>query len=205
MHTGYKSNIAVSTGIIKELPVFSHCCYNEEFYKAILSVCRSSGVYDSIEVLVSEKLYPMKNICIDDNLRIEGEYRSKNYWENGKNRLMLSLFAQSVELIIDREPIFENIIAIEGFICKQVVYRRTPLNREIADIMLAVNRRNGRSDYIPCIAWGRNAVFASSLSVGTKVRIVGRIQSRKYLKITEDGQVEKVANEVSVSELEIAE
>ena len=85
------------------------------------------------------------------------------------------------------------------------MYRRTPLNREIADIMLAVNRRNGRSDYIPCITWGRNAVFASSLSVGTKVRIAGRIQSRKYLKITEDGQVEKVANEVSVSELEIAE
>ncbi len=205
MYSGCKSNIAVASGIIKELPVFSHSCYNEDFYKTELNVCRSSGVYDVIEVIVSQKLYPMKNICVDDNLRVEGEYRSKNFWENGKNKLMLSLFAQNIDLIIDREPVFENNIEIEGYICKQVIHRKTPLNREIADIMLAVNRRNGRSDYIPCIAWGRNAVFASSLNIGTRIRIEGRIQSRRYIKMTEDGQIEKTANEVSVSNLEIAE
>ena len=205
MLAGYKSNIALVSGIIKEIPKFSHCCYNEEFYKAQLNVCRSSGIYDTVEVLISEKLYPMKNISLEDNLRIRGEYRSKNYWENGKNRLVLSLFAQSIELLIDREPIFENCIEIEGYICKKVIYRKTPLNREIADIMLAVNRRNGRSDYIPCIAWGRNAVFASSLNVGTKISVSGRIQSRKYYKTVDNVSIEKVANEVSVTNLEIAE
>ncbi len=205
MCSGYKSNIAVVVGVVEKLPEYSHNCYNEDFYKLELIVCRSSGVSDLIEIIISQRLYPMKNICLNDNLRIEGEYRSKNYWENGKNRLILSLFAQNIELLIMREPVFDNSIIIEGYICKPVVYRKTPLNREIADIMLAVNRRNGRSDYIPCIAWGRNAVFASGMPVGTRLHIEGRIQSRKYIKQTDSGQEERTANEVSVAVLEVAE
>ncbi len=205
MCSEYKSNTVTVSGVVKTPPVYSHSCYNEEFYKVEVLVCRCSGVYDKVDVIVSQKLYPMKNISIDDNLRVVGEYRSKNFWENGKNKLILTLFAQKIDLLINREPLFDNEAQIEGFICKPVVFRKTPLNREISDIMLAVNRRNGKSDYIPCIAWGRNAVFASGMNVGTKIRITGRIQSRKYLKQTENGKIEKIANEISVSELDLAE
>jgi len=191
-------------GVVASPPKFSHNCYCEDFYSVVLSIMRDSGACDDIDVIVPERLYPMENVSVDDNLCIEGEYRSKNFHSGDGNRLVLSVFAKSVRLIIEREPIFENIIELEGYVCKPVIYRKTPFNRQIGDMMLAVNRRNGKSDYIPCIAWGRNAVFASSFRVGTRVLLSGRIQSRKYTKRIDEVEIEKKTNEVSICRLEPA-
>lgn len=200
----YSNNRVRIVGVVMSKPKFSHNCYNEDFYSVILSVMRDSGAYDEIDVIIPERLYPMENVSLNDNLCVEGEYRSKNFHDGDSNRLFLSVFAKSVRLIIEKEPIYENEIDLEGFVCKPVIYRKTPMNRQIGDMMLAVNRRSGKSDYIPCIAWGRNAVFASSFRVGTRVMLSGRIQSRKYIKRIEDSEIEKKTNEVSICRLEPA-
>ena len=204
-NTTKANNAAVISGVVNELPIFSHTMYDEDFYTFPIQVMRTSGTVDVIRVVLPEKVYASKNISLQDVLRIQGQYRSRNVAEHGKNHLALTLFATHVELLIGREPEFQNDISLCGFICKPVLYRQTPLGREISDILIAVNRKFGKSDYIPCVAWGRNAVFASQLKVGTQIQIKGRIQSRTYTKKTDEGERNFTANEVSIVNLMLAD
>ena len=199
------NNAAGISGVVNELPVFSHTMYDEDFYSFPIHVMRTSGTMDVLRVILPEKVYAAKNISLQDVLRIQGQYRSRNVVECGKNHLSLSLFATHVELLIDIEPTYQNDISLCGFICKPVSYRKTPLGREISDILIAVNRKFGKSDYSPCVAWGRNAVFAAQLKVGTQIQIQGRIQSRTYTKKTAEGERSYTANEVSIIHLTIAD
>ena len=190
--------------IVSEL-TFSHEVYGEGFYTMEISVRRLSDYVDYIPVMVSERLIDVEGSYVGQYVYIGGQFRSFNRHEEKKNRLVLSVFARELELISDGcDEDAMNQIFLDGFICKEAIYRKTPLGREIADLLVAVNRSYGKSDYIPCICWGRNARFASSFEVGAHVQIWGRIQSREYMKKLDDEQVERrVAYEVSVSKLEV--
>ena len=191
-------------GVVDQLPISGHQAYGENFYTFILRVKRLSGQHDCISVIVSERLFPKRYIDIGDSLEITGEFRSKNMDVDGRRRLILYVFAQDVQICI--EPLdHENKIELAGFLCKTPIRRTTPLGREIADIMLAVNRRYGRCDYIPCLAWGRDSVFVQSLRQSDMLQIVGRIQSRNYIKKTEAGEREMTAWEISCSHIEVAD
>ena len=172
-----------------------------------ISVKRLSESYDIIPVMISERLIDVTQDYKGEMIQIFGQFRSYNRHEEKKNRLMLSIFAREVNFVEDEsEKVKSNQIFLDGYICKTPVYRRTPLGREIADMLLAVNRPYGKSDYIPCICWGRNARFASGFEVGGHVQIWGRIQSREYVKRLDDETTQKrVAYEVSVSKLEYLE
>ena len=148
------NNAAVISGVVNELPIFSHTMYDEDFYTFPIQVMRTSGTVDVIRVVLPEKVYASKNISLQDV-----QYRSRNVAEHGKNHLSLTLFATHVELLIGRDPEYQNDISLCGFICKPVLYRQTPLGREISDILIAVNRKFGKSDYIPCVAWGRTEFY----------------------------------------------
>ena len=169
-----------------------------------LWVKRLSDSSDRIPVMISERLIDVTQDYRGEYIQVEGQFRSYNRHEEKKNRLVLSVFAREVRFVDgEDEKIKSNQIFLDGFICKPTVYRRTPLGREIADILIAVNRPYGKSDYIPCICWGRNARFASNFEVGSRVQIWGRIQSREYIKRFEGEQTEKrIAYEVSISKLE---
>lgn len=184
---------------------FSHDVFGEGFYLLEVSVNRLSNSYDLIPVMVSERLLDVKQDLRGKFIDVKGQFRSYNRHEDTKNRLVLSVFAREVD-ICEMETIEElkpNHIFLDGFICKQPIYRKTPLGREIADILLAVNRPYGKSDYIPCICWGRNARFAENFTIGGHIQVWGRIQSREYQKkITENDYEKRVAFEVSVSKLE---
>ena len=203
---------------------FSHEIYGERFYSFDLSVPRLSGNADIIPVTVSERLITDEMMQIGTKLLIKGQFRSYNSYENERNRLILTVFAKDIEKLEEEVPKTEvneegeevqvndfvkketvtNEVILIGYICKKPIYRQTPFGREIADLLLAVNRAYNKSDYIPSIAWGRNARFCQNLEVGTEVKIVGRIQSRNYEKKYEDGTiVKKVAYEVSVGSLEV--
>ena len=186
---------------------FSHEVYGEGFYMIDISVKRLSDSYDIIPVMISERLIDVTQDYKGEMIQIFGQFRSYNRHEEKKNRLMLSIFAREISFVEEEnEKIKSNQIFLDGYICKNPVYRRTPLGREIADMLLAVNRPYGKSDYIPCICWGRNARFASGFEVGGHVQIWGRIQSREYVKRLEDETTQKrVAYEVSVSKLEYLE
>ena len=186
---------------------FSHEVYGEGFYMMDISVKRLSESYDIIPVMISERLIDVTQDYKGEMIQIFGQFRSYNRHEEKKNRLMLSIFAREVNFVEDEsEKVKSNQIFLDGYICKTPVYRRTPLGREIADMLLAVNRPYGKSDYIPCICWGRNARFASGFEVGGHVQIWGRIQSREYVKRLDDETTQKrVAYEVSVSKLEYLE
>lgn len=183
---------------------FSHQVYGEGFYTMDLMVKRLSDSEDRIPVMVSERLMDVTQDYVGEYIEIHGQFRSYNRHEEKHNRLVLSVFAREVKFVEEEDDsIPVNQIFLDGYICKPPVYRKTPLGREIADLLLAVNRPYGKSDYIPCIAWGRNARFASSFEVGTRVRIWGRVQSREYTKKLSETQCEKrVAYEVSISKLE---
>lgn len=170
-----------------------------------VKVKRLSESYDIIPVMVSERLLDVTGNYIGAYICVNGQFRSYNRHEERKNRLVLSVFAREVEFLEDLEESSRtNQIFLDGYICKEPIYRRTPLGREIADVLLAVNRPYGKSDYIPCICWGRNARYASSFRVGERCAIWGRIQSREYMKKLDEDNVEKrVAFEVSVSKLEL--
>ena len=186
---------------------FSHEVFGEGFYMVDVSVKRLSNSRDLIPVMISERLIDVTQDYTGEFLMVTGQFRSYNRHEEQKNRLVLSVFAREAEFI-DEEPdgAKTNTILLDGYICKLPVYRKTPLGREIADLLLAVNRPYGKSDYIPCICWGRNARFASAFRVGEHVQLIGRIQSREYMKKLADDQLEKrVAYEVSVSKLELLE
>ncbi len=206
MNTGnYMENNKVNIcGTVASEIEFSHEVYDEIFYSFMLEVPRLSGAEDKIRVTLSEKFLATDPVSLGNKVEIEGQFRSYNNFTGQGNRLILTVFVKNIR-IVDEEEIFdfENAISLNGYICKEPVYRTTPFGREIADILLAVNRSYNKSDYIPCIAWGRNAKFAQSLSVGDNIIIKGRIQSREYQKrIDEDCVENKTAFEVSVSRLE---
>ncbi|MCD7954889.1 MAG: single-stranded DNA-binding protein [Lachnospiraceae bacterium] len=186
---------------------FSHEVFGEGFYMVDVSVRRLSDSTDIIPVMISERLMDVTQEYEGSYIQVFGQFRSYNRHEEKRNRLVLSVFAREVSFVEDdSDKIKSNQIFLDGYICKTPVYRRTPLGREIADMLLAVNRPYGKSDYIPCICWGRNARFASGFEVGHHVQVWGRIQSREYVKkIDEDTAMRRVAYEVSVSKLEYLE
>ena len=201
----YENNQVEFVGEVSKEAVFSHEVYGEGFYLIELKASRTSGYIDEIPVMVSERMCNMSDLHIGDRLKVTGQFRSYNLHEEKKNRLVLSVFARELEFLDDRQEGLDlNSVCLDGYICKEPIYRKTPLGREIADILVAVNRSYGKSDYIPCICWGRNARFASTFEVGTHVQICGRIQSREYVKKISDTEVEnRVAYEVSVSKIEL--
>lgn len=212
MNTNYsENNQLVLVGKVTSDKRFSHEIYGEKFYIFDLSVPRLSGNADNIPITISERLLLEEDLEIGKNVIIEGQFRSYNSFENERNRLVLTVFAKEIKFAEDQEEEFKptkentsNEVILDGFICKKPIYRKTPFGREIADILLAVNRAYNKSDYIPCIAWGRNARFCENIPVGTEVRIIGRVQSRQYEKKYEDGTSEiKIAYEVSVASLEV--
>lgn len=195
-----KNNKVYVMGEIVSDGTFSHEVYGEGFYEFFLRVPRLSGQTDVLPITVSERLIEASRLCRGASVAAVGQFRSYNKLENGKSKLMLTVFVREiVEENAARNP---NSIVLSGYICKPPVYRTTPFNREIADVLVAVNRAYNKSDYIPCIAWGRNARFVRELNVGDKIAISGRIQSREYQKRLSESEVAvRTAYEVSVSKL----
>ena len=200
------NQVTIMGEVISEF-TFSHEIFGEGFYMVDVEVARLSESYDVIRVMVSERLIDVSADFKGCNLCITGQFRSYNRHEEKKNKLVLSVFAREIEFLDTiEESAKTNQIFLDGYICKEPVYRKTPLGREIADLLLAVNRPYGKSDYIPCICWGRNARYVSSFTVGSRCLVWGRIQSREYVKkISEEITEKRVAYEVSVSKLELAE
>lgn len=217
MDTNYlENNYLTLVGKVTGEKKFSHEIYGERFYVFNLEIARLSGNADIIPITVSERLATDEMLTSGKNLLVKGQFRSYNSYDNEKNRLILTVFAKDVveleennqeeENEMTKKDMVTNEVVLVGFICKKPIYRQTPFGREIADILLAVNRAYNKSDYIPTIAWGRNARFCQNLEVGTKVKLVGRVQSRMYEKKHEDGTVEnRVAYEVSIGSLEVVE
>lgn len=186
---------------------FSHEVFGEGFYMVELSVKRLSDSSDRIPVMISERLIDVAQDYQGEYIQVEGQFRSYNRHEEKKNRLVLSVFAREVSFVEEADDkVRSNQIFLDGFVCKPTVYRKTPLGREIADMLIAVNRPYGKSDYIPCICWGRNARYVSGFDVGQHVQLIGRIQSRDYVKkLSETETQTRTAYEVSVSKLECVE
>ena len=220
MDTNYlENNYLTLVGRVTGEKTFSHEIYGEKFYRFSLSIARLSGNADIIPITVSERLISDDTLSEGKKLLIKGQFRSYNSFENEKNKLVLTVFAKDVQELPEAETQEQegenseetpkkdemtNEVVLIGFVCKKPIYRQTPFGREIADLLLAVNRAYNKSDYIPTIAWGRNARFCQNIEVGAQVKIVGRVQSRQYEKKHEDGSVEtKTAYEVSVCSLEL--
>ena len=200
----YETNKETVAGVVLTPLEFSHKTYGEAFYTFVLGIERRSGYVDEINVMISERLIFDNSPECDDFVEITGQVRTYNESVNGRNKLNVVIFAR--EILINRDVIYyENYIFLEGFLCKPPVKRTSPLGRDICDLMIAVNRMYNKSDYIPCIAWGRNAGYADNLKVGTGIYIEGRIQSREYKKKLEDGTAEiRKAFEVSILKIEEA-
>ena len=193
------------TGEIYGEFVFSHEVYGERFYVVDVLDRRMSGVYDAIPVTVSERLVDVSQNYDGQYICVSGQFRSYNQHDGMKIRLLLSVFARDIEFA---EKLMDDVnqIFLDGYICKEPNYRKTPFGREITDILIAVNRTYGKTDYIPCVSWGRNARYASGFEVGTHVQICGRIQSRQYVKKLDGGSAEeRTAYEVSISKLEVVD
>ena len=218
MDTNYlENNYLTLVGKVTGEKKFSHEIYGERFYIFNLEIPRLSGTSDLIPITISERLITEETLKEGQKLLVKGQFRSYNSYESEKNRLILTVFAKDVRIIIDEEEneeetefvkkdVITNEVVLVGYICKKPIYRQTPFGREIADILLAVNRAYNKSDYIPCIAWGRNARFCQNLEIGSRIKLVGRVQSRNYEKKHEDGTVEiRVAYEVSIGSLEVIE
>ena len=203
----FENNQVTMIGEIVSEFEFSHEVYGEGFYLVDISVSRLSDSVDYIPLMVSERLVDVTQSYIGETISVSGQFRSYNRHEEKKNRLILSVFVRELEFVDEIEDdIKSNQIYLDGYICKEPIYRKTPLGREIADLLVAVNRSYGKSDYIPCICWGRNARYASSFEVGSHVEVYGRIQSREYIKKLSETDTEKrIAYEVSVSKLEYGE
>ena len=190
-------------GVVDSAPEYSHEIYGEGFCKLCLKVPRLSDNYDSVILTISERMISDFDLYPGRLIQVEGQFRSYNNYSDEGNKLVLTVF---VKKIYDMTEDYEspNSIYLNGYICKPPVYRTTPFGREICDVLIAVNRQYGKSDYIPCITWGRNAKFTGNLEVGTNIKLWGRIQSRDYKKkISEDEFAEKTAYEVSVTKLEV--
>lgn len=208
MNTNYsENNHLILIGKVVSDMSYSHEIYGEKFYLFNLEVVRLSSTVDIIPITISERLITDMDLDIGKKIKVEGQFRSYNNYENEKNRLVLTVFAKEVseyQESDDEEEEISNEVTLIGYICKKPIYRQTPFGREIADILLAVNRAYNKSDYIPSIAWGRNARFCQNMEVGTEVKITGRVQSRTYEKKFPDGTSEtRVAYEVSIASLEI--
>jgi len=200
------NQVSIIGEIVSEFQ-FSHEVFGEGFYIVDVQVKRLSESADCIPVMISERLIDVTQDYRGEFIRVTGQFRSYNRHEEKKNRLVLSVFAREVFFTEEEtDKVKTNQIFLDGYICKPPVYRKTPLGREIADLLMAVNRPYGKSDYIPCICWGRNARYASAFEVGGHVLIWGRIQSREYMKRISENETEKrIAYEVSVSKLEYVE
>ncbi len=198
-----QNNIIELSGQIASEFTYSHQVYGEAFYSFMLCSKRLSDTYDTLPVTVSERLLIDVEAKSGQFISVTGQLRSYNSYSEGKTHLILTVFAKDIKII--NEPANDiNNIRLDGFICKPPVYRTTPFNREIADILLAVNRAYKKSDYIPIICWGRNAKYASTLEVGSNISVTGRMQSRIYhKKLSETETIEKTAYEVSVSKIEL--
>ena len=198
------NNVVVLSGQICQEPKYSHQMFGEGFYETFITVPRLSEQLDIIPITISERLLKDERMSKDFQVTITGQLRSYNKIIDEKSRLLLTVFVRDIlDYDMERNP---NSIDIVGYICKTPVYRTTPFKREICDILLAVNRAYNKSDYLPCIAWGRNARFVKDLSIGTKLIVNGRIQSRNYQKVNESGEVEtKVAYEVSINRISMEE
>ena len=195
-----KNNKVYLSGVIVGDAEFSHEVYGEGFYEMKVSVPRLSGQEDVLPVTVSERLISDKNLKTGGKINAIGQFRSYNKLVDGKSKLMLTVFVR--EILDEAAGKNPNSIVLSGYVCKQPVYRTTPFNREIADLLVAVNRSYNKSDYIPCIAWGRNARFVKNLQVGDKIALSGRIQSREYQKKLSEYEVKTMtAYEVSISKL----
>lgn len=184
---------------------YSHEVFGEGFYMVEIAVNRLSNYADYIPLMISERLIDTEQDYTGQLIHVMGQFRSYNRHEEKKNRLVLSVFVRELEFLdeIDEDE-KTNQIFLDGYICKEPIYRKTPLGREIADVLLAVNRSYGKSDYIPCICWGRNARFASGFEVGSHIQMFGRIQSREYVKkINEEETERRIAYEVSVSKVDL--
>lgn len=202
-----ENNQVIMAGEIVSEFVFSHEVFGEGFYMLEISVRRLSNSYDVIPLMISERLIDVTQDYRGETIAVSGQFRSYNRHEGKKNRLVLSVFVRELEFAEEEpESSRTNQIFLEGYICKMPVYRKTPLGREIADLLVAVNRPYGKSDYIPCICWGRNARYASGFEVGAHIQLWGRIQSREYTKKISEEEIERrIAYEVSVSKLEFIE
>ena len=199
-HAAESNNRAFLMGEIVSEATFSHEVYGEGFYEFYVKVVRLSGQADILPVTVSERLIEGNHLHVGATLCALGQFRSYNKLEGGRSRLMLTVFVR--EILSAAPASNPNSIVLSGYICKPPVYRTTPFNREIADLLVAVNRAYNKSDYIPCIAWGRNARFVQNLKVGDRIALSGRIQSREYIKrLSETQSVTMTAYEVSVSKL----
>ena len=208
MNYSENNNLVLAGKVVSEKN-YSHEIYGEKFYVFSLEVVRLSQATDIIPITISERLLTDVDISIGREIKVEGQFRSYNSYENERNRLILTVFEKEISEVEHSEEEKEeitNTVELVGYICKKPIYRQTPFGREIADILLAVNRAYNKSDYIPCIAWGRNARFCQNMEVGAEVKITGRVQSRSYDKKHEDGTVEtRVAYEVSIASMEIPE
>ncbi len=202
-----ENNQVTIMGEVASAFTYSHEVFGEGFYMADVLVKRLSSSEDRIPLMISERLIDVSKDYTGEFIMVSGQFRSYNRHEEQRNRLVLSVFVREVEFIEEElDGAKTNHILLEGYICKKPIYRKTPLGREIADLLLAVNRPYGKSDYIPCICWGRNARFASGFAVGEHVQILGRIQSRDYVKkLSEEETETRTAYEVSVSKLECIE
>lgn len=199
------NNTAYISGVIAEEFCYSHKVYRKKFYTSVVDVERKSGIVDRIPIMISEKLVDVSGEWVGERVYIYGQFRSFNKHDGNRNHLILHLFAREF-FCIDDIGHDDNSIELDGFICKKPIYRDTPLKREICDILLTVNRPYGKSDYIPCICWGRNARFASGLEVGTRLKVQGRIQSREYVKKLSEVESEKrTAYEVSIGKVEVVD
>ena len=193
------NNVEIGGEIIEE-PKFSHEIYDEKFYKFLIKTKRLSNYEDILPVIISERLVNLEDIKIGKVVKIYGQFRSHNLQTETKNKLVLSIFVKEIEFTDDKNVLTLNDANFIGYICKEPVYRKTPLGREIADVLIAINRTYKKSDYIPCILWGRNAKFCETLKVGDLVKLNGRIQSRTYEKKIDNGEIiKKTAYEVSIS------
>lgn len=210
METEMDTNMVKLVGKIASEKEFSHEMYGEGFYSLQIEVPRLSESVDILPITVSERLLVNMDLSIGGYIIVEGQLRSYNRYIDNSNRLILTIFAKDV-YIPDEDELVEilrkpNEIYLDGYICKKPIYRTTPFGREITDVLIAVNRAYNKSDYIPCIAWGRNARFCEKMLVGDHIRLWGRIQSREYHKKHHTGELEeKIAFEVSVSKLEYIE
>ena len=201
----YIDNNIVKIGgkVVSELE-FSHEIYGEKFYIFYIETKRMSEYSDKLPIIISERIINIEEIKVGNIIVVEGQLRSYNQMIDGRSKLVLSIFAKDFEKTEDERVLTLNDATFIGYICKKPVYRKTPLGREIADVLLAVNRTYKKSDYIPCILWGRNAKYCEQVEIGDMIKLNGRIQSRNYEKKQEDGTtISKVAYEVSVSRLSI--
>lgn len=212
MENAINNNNITLIGVVEKEAEYSHEVFGEGYYIFMIKCLRTSGNEDALPVMISDRLTDIREIKVGQAVAVLGQIRSFNkHTDNMKSKLILTVFAREFEVLTqDSEELpFEdntNMVTLDAYICKPPVYRCTPKGREIADILVAVNRPYGKSDYIPCIAWGRNARFVGGLETGEHIRIQGRFQSREYAKKISDNEVEtRTAYEVSVSKIDYAE